>query len=616
MPSNLRFDEIIIRDFQSFVGEHTLSFTKAGLVYVTGKNLVDQKLTSNGVGKSTIFNALTWCLYGRTLENARPGDNVVPWYGDNDSPNVQVCFTRAGVKYVLDRGRKPNILILNDETVTQDTVTAAIGLSYEAFINCVVLGQFGDLFLSLKPEEQTALFTELLNLDVWISSAENASKKLKATETRLESMRGSHTRLEGQNQECIANIETVQQSADAWKIDHRIRVEALQRAVEDAQVEYNALQKAPPSAADTREDEAAVLDGRKEISALRDALKVYKTNREDTRAKQAKANAAIAIGKQQLQKYDTAESTCPECGQIVDRTHIIKKKNEIGEEISINIGIEINLDKDITKLDKEIMRCEDEIGEIETLVEQVRERIVEANKEMVTYEHKLNILKLKRDSTIQDATYAQKEQNPYAEALINNQSRAHKLKTSIDEMEQAIKGLEADAYNLKFWYDSFKQIRLNLIDETLVELEFAVMRHANALGMDGWRISFETERETAKGEVRSKFTTLLYAPHLDEAVPLTNTSGGERQRWQLACALGLSDVLLHRAGMACNLLVLDEPTRHMSEEGVEDLIGCLSSMAEDKTVFFIDHHHIDNGNFGRTLTVTKTDQGSSLEWTT
>jgi energy-coupling factor transporter ATP-binding protein EcfA2 len=90
--------------------------------------------------------------------------------------------------------------------------------------------------------------------------------------------------------------------------------------------------------------------------------------------------------------------------------------------------------------------------------------------------------------------------------------------------------------------------------------------------------------------------------------------GGVAQRLRLVGAIALSDVLLHRAGVSTNLLIMDEPTRSLSRAGIDDLVDLLSDLAKrsQKTILFVDHHAVPSTKFASVLTVIRDKSGSRI----
>ncbi len=91
-------------------------------------------------------------------------------------------------------------------------------------------------------------------------------------------------------------------------------------------------------------------------------------------------------------------------------------------------------------------------------------------------------------------------------------------------------------------------------------------------------------------------------------------SGGERQRLRLIGGLALSEVLLNHAAIQVDLEILDEPTRHLSAEGIRSLCETLPLRAErlERRTFYIDHQAVESVNFSTVTTVQKGNNGSRI----
>jgi energy-coupling factor transporter ATP-binding protein EcfA2 len=89
-------------------------------------------------------------------------------------------------------------------------------------------------------------------------------------------------------------------------------------------------------------------------------------------------------------------------------------------------------------------------------------------------------------------------------------------------------------------------------------------------------------------------------------------SGGEGQRLRLIGALALAEVLLAHAGLEPKIEILDEPTRHLSPEGVRDVAEYLILRSQDtgRKIFLVDHQLMDSSQFASTITIAKDRKGS------
>jgi DNA repair exonuclease SbcCD ATPase subunit len=133
--------------------------------------------------------------------------------------------------------------------------------------------------------------------------------------------------------------------------------------------------------------------------------------------------------------------------------------------------------------------------------------------------------------------------------------------------------------------------------------------------MSGWEVLLDVDSENKSGTIRKGFTVMVKSPENDKLVPFEVWSGGEGQRIRLAVTLGLIDFIKNRRGFNFNILVMDEPTQHLSDEGINDLLECLKQKSDEDNIkiFFIDHKNlISSGIFSGVIEVIKDETGSKI----
>jgi DNA repair exonuclease SbcCD ATPase subunit len=158
----------------------------------------------------------------------------------------------------------------------------------------------------------------------------------------------------------------------------------------------------------------------------------------------------------------------------------------------------------------------------------------------------------------------------------------------------------------------FKQVRLYLLQEVLEELQGVTQTLLPQIGLDDWLCEFAMERETQAGKVSPGLNVNIFKPGSDVQVKWESWSGGEGQRLRLIGAIALSQVLLRRAGVECDMLILDEPTRHLSPEGVAETIDFLIDLGVDHQVLYVDHQAIESRRFASTLIVRRDENGAKI----
>lgn len=579
---SLELDKLVIRDYQCFSGEHTFQFNREPGVYlIQGKNLAHPGLGPNGCGKSTLFGAMYWCIYGSTIRLKVPADDVTPW--DGGKPDVWLRFYRDGVKHIINRTRKPITLTLDGKEVNQETIDNAVGLNASAFMRTLFLGQFAPLFLDLTANEQSALFNDALGLQLWLAASDEASTRRRDADRAVgnirERLQGAAGRLDEANHNLVS--------------DERAAGDYRDRMVADLAKARDRLAKAK-KAADSGVGPDAVAIRRKQLDITRKLARATG----DVRAWGEQARDLTADIETYAATLKNTKPVCPECGQKVGTDHIKTKLKQLRDQLAHTTKQKADADQQASMLHES---NEDNLAALDkAAVEEKRYRTQWAEVDAA----RLQVVDIEARTKI----------NPFKENIVRHNRRIVELDKEVDREEKLLTAAEQEAGDCALWSDAFKKIRLALVDDTLTELEVSANRQAEALGLAECRVVFATERERKSGKVTAEFTTLLYPFGRDKPVRFEAYSGGESQRWQLAASFGLSEVLLSRAGLTPNVEIIDEPTQHLTDIGIDDLLECLETRARElrRQIYFIDHRSLNRAAFAGVITVTHNHGGSSI----
>jgi DNA repair exonuclease SbcCD ATPase subunit len=142
------------------------------IVYVKGINR--DSGGSNGSGKSSILEMITFAIFGKTIRKST--EEALVNCDSKKNLEVEICVYKDGVgEAVITRAKRPNSLQfyldgvdLTQENAnkTQEKIEKELGLSYKTFVASIVFGQHVDLeFLSATADDKRTIIRNFLNLD-------------------------------------------------------------------------------------------------------------------------------------------------------------------------------------------------------------------------------------------------------------------------------------------------------------------------------------------------------------------------------------------------------------------------------------------------------------------
>jgi len=602
--------------FKSYYGEHEFWFPEGiGLYYLTGRNEDSPGLGANACGKTSLVDAIYWCFYGTSTRGIKAA-NVVHW--GTQSCKVEVDVTVGLGTFTIARGQNPNFLTIDGQKATQDQVDKLLRMNDEAFKYAIFIPQFGTSFFDLLPAAKLSLFASIMQLDFWLERSKRASSKAERISTDMRKEEAELNRAEGRREEAIAGLKELRRKSDQFVDDRKVSLKALKKQISKHDERVTDLKDALPALRKAEQAAARSLDSLKQG---RQGLELtYFDERRDAASLQGdydRVTAKLAALQDDHKHFDSLRGKiCPTCLQVVDGDHLKKQGDKI----------EALREKDEQEADDIYERLERAKGRRKKLKRQMEESdgLLRLASDKVTGTHHARVdcdnalTQAERDLKKAQLDYdtLQAAQDPFEALLDKRRDDINAYEKDIEESQDEIARLKEHYDAVFYWVAGFKRIRLFVIERTLKQLEIETNNNLTQLGLIGWEIQLDIERENKSGGITKGFTVLIYSPRHTEPVPYEAFSGGEIQRIRLAGDLAVSNMILERVGLTSGIEMHDEPSEHLSAEGMADLIDNLRERAdrENKKVWLVDHHAFDSGEFAGVLTAVMAEESSSLEY--
>lgn len=200
--------------------------------------------TSNGSGKSSIFEAITWCLFNECKQ--KTGAAIVR--RNSDECFVEFAFKVKDDTFKITRKKRKSssdiTLEKNGTIIDSDKkedlnvkIQEIVGSSYEAFLATSYFMQRSiSEILSGTPASRQKLLKSFINLDVWDKAEEAAKKKAKDLEVE-------QIKLASSMQECLLHFSEERIESQKKKIsDTKKEIEKLTAEEKEWKEKVNAKQ--------------------------------------------------------------------------------------------------------------------------------------------------------------------------------------------------------------------------------------------------------------------------------------------------------------------------------------------------------------------------------------
>lgn len=245
IPVHLR-----LSGFLSYRHQVELDFTRFDLACISG---------TNGAGKSSLLDAITWSLFGQARKR---DDSLIN--AQSDRAEVSFVFAYEGNLYRVSRalprnktsllefhilqrtesGRAPDGLTINDlegawkpltERTLRDTqalIENTLRMDYETFVNASFFLQGkADQFTQQKASDRKRILGSILGLEIWEVYRQQAAEMRRAVEDELAAL---DARLDEINRELA---EEPQRKSHLKELESQLALLAQSRALQEANLE-------------------------------------------------------------------------------------------------------------------------------------------------------------------------------------------------------------------------------------------------------------------------------------------------------------------------------------------------------------------------------------------
>ena len=641
---NICFEKIIIKNFLS-IGYAEIDFRNLGYVLVQGKNFSsDDNASSNGSGKSSIFESISWALTGETVRGIK--SNVVNIKA-NQGAFVEIHFVVDGKRIKIIRTKDDKEfgtalkLFVNEEDKSGKGIrdTSKILCSYLPDItpsligSVVILGQnLPQRFSNNTPSGRKEVLESLSKSDFMIADLKEriTSRKQSLLDT-IKELEIEHKSLDTKKELLESRLASVEQEIfDIGSSDEILKkIKQEKKSLQCKKEELNCIEKSLFDEKDavqtlrdayvqlvqkkSKREKDFLVEKQKSLSAIKNK---YESLLDVVQSRINNLSVECRTLSNEIDRIEAITDVCPTCGQKLigvekpDSTDLKKDLKSIKSKLEEENRLYKNLcaDRDSELEDEESRVLKSFGSELKDMDESLASIYNDGK------EHKSIISSL------------EEEKESTTDTINSLNISILKLNTLFDSFNEKIESLQREKDSLssdiletcnKILYNTNRREdcgnRLEIVNKfvTIVSRDFRGYLLKSLIGYID---------KTAKEYAMCVFDTdkinfSLNGNNIDIGYcgkPYENLSSGERQKVDLIVQFSIRDMLCKYLGFGCNILVLDEIFDGLDFVGCQKIIELISTKLPGIDSIFIVTHRADLSiPYDRILSVEKNSQGIS-----
>ena len=527
---------------------------------------------TNGAGKSTVLDALTFSLFGKAFRKINK-PQLINSVNEKDCV-VEVEFSINGTQWKVQRGIKPAIFkIWRDDNLLDQSAAAndqqkwleqnVLKMNYKSFTQIVILGSSTFVpFMQLTPSNRREVIEDLLDIRIFSSMNSVIKEKIRSVKETVKV-------LELKKESLLEKVQMQENFIEELENRGKKNIEDKELKIGELLVEENKFMN----------ENIKIVE---ELDDLNKVLNSYTGATEKLRTlgnlKGKISNKVSTITKEH--KFFTQNTVCPTCDQAIEET------------------FRINRIKDAQTKAKELQSGYKELEEAIKEEEERERQFLTLSKEITTLTHGISknntqIAGCQRqvrdlESEIQRITDNLANRNIEHEKLT---SFKENLKTTYDELAQ-----NKDTINYyDFSYSLLKDggVKTKIIKKYLPLINQQVNKY---LQLMDFYINFSLDEE---------FSETVQSP-IHEDFSYSSFSEGEKMRIDLALLFTWREVARMKNSVNTNLLIMDEVfDSSLDGMGTEEFLKIIRFVIQDANVFVISHKESLHDKFGDVIRFDK-----------
>lgn len=510
----------------------------------------------NGEGKSTILDALTFSLFGKSFRDINKNQLINSINKKNCL--VEVEFTVAGSKYKVCRGIKPNIftiecdgILVNKDAALKDYQKVLeqqiLNLNYKTFTQVIILGSSSFVpFMQLPCNQRREIIEDIL--DIRVFSFMNTILKERALETKdkitLIESKVAAMRIKIEAQKTLIN--TLLNSKEVTIGTLHLKVAENTKNIEEYRVKIEEINK-----------ELHFLQHK--ISNKPEVL----SNIDETKGMKSSIVSKIERLTSDMEFFNN-NTICPACSQDIGDGH----KHSVVSELSQTLEVHTTNLNDLTST---IASLNDNYA----IMLEVMDKITDKNIEVSTSNNAITMLNSQNSKLLEEIEDTKLNTGDIDVEKSTLKSHAENAILLINDKNALSE--QRNLENIAGILLKDTGIKTAIIREYLPVMNKLINKYLTAMDFFVYFELDESFNEIIRSRFRDEFTYASF-------------SEGEKQKIDLALLFSWRQIARMKNSVNTNLLLMDEIfDSSLDSQSTDCLLQLLQTISADTNVFVISH---------------------------
>ena len=617
----INFKRIKFSNFFSFKYAD-IDLTNRGYTIVKGvnNNPIDNS-QSNGSGKSSIWEAISYALTGTTIRGVKDvvnnkGDDgaIVELEFDIDNDHYKVCRYKdtkefkTDLKIYINGEDKSGKGIRDSEKLLAQYIP---DLNAQLIGSVIVLGQgLPQRFTNNTPSGRKEILEKLSKSDFMIEDLKNRindrkqvlAKKLRDVEDTILTKK---TRQESIKDQVEATKNRLNSMGDTVELDNKIS--DLKTSLEVTSVNLgNDKVKLDNLFTDLNNERSqySTISDRKSAE-VNDIESKYKQEIDDQNELISTHKLKISSIKNEINRIESIKDVCPTCGQKIPNVHKPDATNLKEDLTKEQEALEVLTEKLDNVKTKKTLEIDAVSKKYDSLKEESYNRGNELRK---SYDDLKRIIDDKQRLFDNDKNQLAKLES----TRLSYDTLKNDLIKTINNLEQSARAIDEELlynYNIKSDIEARQAVVNKMF--TLATRDFRGLLLSNVINF----IDQKAKEYSLEVFGTDKLDFKLDGNNIDimyDGKQIESLSGGEAKKVDIIIQFAIRDMLCKFLGFSCNILVADELFDACDRLGCQKIIDLISNkLCDIESVFIVTHHSDLNLPEDSIITVEKDENGIS-----